>query len=120
MPATLFRHASAEEKAFFVVLCELTAAIPTKENIEELYQFIVSLRLLPKKFYVRMDTTKSPFSSYLAYMPRIVSELSIPGVSDCISVDIIVQDTLGVVGFLNKIFALFIHRGVQIKLKVVN
>jgi len=115
----LYKEICTEQDDMFVVLCELTEIKPTKESIERFYEYIRMLRSLPKPFFIRLDTTKSFFSSYLPYMPKLIKELSTSGDAKVLQIEIILVDVLGVVAVLNKIIKLFSHEEVVIKLNVV-
>lgn len=98
----LYRVTAQEDHGdFYVVRCALTAQTPDATNIQTLYDWLKTLRHLEKEFYVELDTTKSTFRYYLKYVPTIIRELSITGQSHCLGTVMIVQDSFGVVTFLN-------------------
>ena len=115
----LFQEVCTEHDDMFIILCELLPIHPDQCNIEGFLGYIRLLRKLPKPFYMHLDTTKSPFSSYMKYMPRILKELGVVGASPCLKLEIDVLDVVGLVPVINRMINLFSHEAVKIKLNVV-
>jgi hypothetical protein len=102
----LFKEACVEEDEFFIILCELLPVQPDVTNVEEFYNYIRMLRKLPKPFYVRLDTTNGPFSSYIQFLPKIIKELCTKGTSNCLEMEISLLNSLVIVPVVNNVIEL--------------
>lgn len=97
-------HDKGEE---YEVNCRLLPVCANTTNCHLFYEYISNIRKLPKPFRFYLDTTQGKLLSIIPFVPTILMEAKKGGVSKCLSCDITMFDSSGLISLMQPVIESF-------------